>query len=120
VSREPQGLALDDQVMADAGSLVPQTVPCVRVSPEEIRADRVVRHPVQPGHERVEAPVQLRDSVEQLPEPFPRSPEGLGLRLANVPLDGGDAVGSAPVPPARGANQVVPSQLHGRPSLARW
>jgi hypothetical protein len=120
VPREPQRLALDDQVMADADGLVPQAIPRVRVGPDEIRSGHTALLPVYFGQERIEAVVQLRQPVEDLLEPFPRSSKRLCLRLPDVLLDGGEAVGSAPVSPAGGAQEVVPPQFHAGAPLARW
>ena len=113
--REPQGLALDDQVMAHAGRLVSQAVPDRDLGAHQIRLRRVLPR----LREFVQAAVQRGQLVENPLEPLARPTQSLRLRLSDVALGASQPFGAGPVPVAGGSGEIVSPQLHAGPPLTR-
>jgi hypothetical protein len=108
VPREPQGLALDDQVMADARRIVAEAIAGGRLGVDPVR---IHGPPARPA-ELVQPEVERRDLVEEPLEPLARPAEGFRLSLSDLALGAAQAIGAAAVPVPGGAREIVAPQLH--------
>jgi hypothetical protein len=115
LAAEPDGLALDDQLLPDARGLVAQMVAGVECRAGGIPAGRAIGL----SQEGVDAAIELCELIEEALEPLSGASERLGPSLLELSLDLGQPIGAPFESRDIGESQAIPRHVHAHTPPAR-